>query len=98
MRVPMNDTDPDIEKVIIQMISRRTPAERLRMASSMFETGKRLVIAGLLQENPSFTKAQIRGRTFTKLYGDCFSPEEIVSISRNIPDIEFDQVGSRSAL
>lgn len=87
----MNDTSPEIEKHLAAMYASRSPAERLRMASSMFETAKKLVEAGLLNEQPSLTRPQIRARTFLRLYGDCFSRDEIKRIARVIPDMQLDE-------
>jgi hypothetical protein len=72
------------------MYASHTPVERLRMASSMFETAKELVEAGLLNEQPDLTRPQIRGRIFLRLYGDCFSGDEIKRIAREIPDMRLD--------
>jgi hypothetical protein len=87
----MNDTSPEIEKRLSAMYASRTPAERLRMASSMFETAKKLVEAGLLNEQPGLTRPQIRARTFLRLYGDCFSSGDIKRIVREIPDMQLDE-------
>ncbi len=84
----MSDPLPDIEKRILRMVSERSPVERLRMASSMFETGKRLVIAGLLMQNNSLNNAQLRARIFMRLYGDTFTREEIENIVQRIPHMQ----------
>jgi hypothetical protein len=72
----------------MDMIARKTPAERLRMASSMFESGKKLIVAGLAKEEPSLTGAQIRGRVFQRLYGDCFTLRKIREIASRLPEVE----------
>jgi hypothetical protein len=87
----MNDTTPGIEKRLAEMYASRTPAERLKMALGMFETAKKLVEAGLRNDHPGLSKAQIRGRTFVRLYGDCFSPDDIKRIARGIPDMQLDE-------
>ena len=86
----MSDTSHDIEERLIRMMIAKSPAERLRMASSMFETGKRLIVAGLLKENPSLNNAQIRARTFLRLYSDIFTSEEIKVIVQGIPNMQLD--------
>jgi uncharacterized protein YneF (UPF0154 family) len=87
----MNDTTPDIEQKLAQILAERTPTERLRMASSMFDTARKLMRAGLLHENPSLTEAQIRARMFVRMYGDCFSKEEIRKIMEHLPDMQWDE-------
>ena len=86
----MYDTPADIEKRIARMMAERTPAERLRMASSMFDAGKKLMTAGLLRENSTLNEAQLRARIFLRLYGDCFSHEEIERIMKRIPNMQLD--------
>jgi hypothetical protein len=86
----MNDTSPDIEKRMAEMMASRTPAERLRMASSMFDTAKILMEAGIRQENPSLSEAQIRARIFVRFYGDCYSKKEIVKIMKHLHNMQWD--------
>jgi hypothetical protein len=86
----MNDTPPEIEERMIQLISRKTPTERLKMASSMYDFAKKLVIAGLLLENKNLNEAQLRARTFIRMYSDCFTREEIERIVKHIPNMQLD--------
>ena len=86
----MSDTSVDIEKRMSEMIARRTPVERLKMASSMFDLGKKLMVAGLQQEYGSLNEAQIRARIFLRLYGDCYSQAEIERIVKRIPNMQLD--------
>lgn len=86
----MLDTSPDIEARVAKMMAERTPTERMRMASSMFQTAKTLMTVGLLQEDPSLNEAQIRARIFVRMYGDCFSREEIGKIMKSIPNMQLD--------
>lgn len=43
----MNDTDPQIAELVRQRLMERSGAERVMMASSMFETAKAMVLASL---------------------------------------------------
>jgi hypothetical protein len=43
----MKDTTPEIEKKYRQMLMAKSGAERVKMASSMFETAKKFVEASL---------------------------------------------------
>ena len=87
----MNDTSPDIEARVARMMAERTPTERLQMASSMFDTVKEIMRAGLLHENPSLNEAQLRARIFVRMYGDCFTREEIRKIMKSIPNMQWDE-------
>lgn len=86
----MNDTSLSIEKRMALMIASRTPVERLRMASSMFDLGKKLMKAGLQNENGLLNEAQLRTQMFLKLYGDCFTHAEIKRIVNTIPNMQLD--------
>ncbi len=86
----MNDTPLHIEKRMAEMIASRTPTERLKMASSMFDSGKKLMRAGLLKENGSLNEAQLRAKMFLRLYGDCFSKDEIRRIIDAMPNMQLD--------
>lgn len=86
----MNDTSSDIEKKMLQMISFRSPIERLKMMSDMFESGKKLVITGLQNENRSLNNAQIRAKTFYRIYGDYFSQDRTAVIVQKIPNMQAD--------
>jgi hypothetical protein len=88
---PLNsDTPLDIEKRMIGMIASKSPAERLRMASGMFDAGKKLVIAGLLMENSRLSEAQLRGRLLVRMYGDGFSREKLKTIAAGMPRMQLD--------
>lgn len=86
----MKDTNPDIEQRISSMMAAKSPAERLRMASSMFETCKALMRAGLLRKNPALDEAGLRGQIFLRLYGDEFTESEIGRIIDRIPNMRLD--------
>lgn len=83
----MNDTTPEIEKRMAAMMAARSPAQRLQMASDMFDAGRELLRAGLKNMNPSLTEEQLRGQIFLRLYGEDFSPEEIRRIVASIPNM-----------
>ena len=86
----MSDTILDIEERMSQMIAQRTPVERLRMASSMFDLGKRLIAAGLRKENGSLTESQLRTRIFLRLYSGSYAQAEIEKIVKRIPNMQLD--------
>ncbi|MBN2210759.1 MAG: hypothetical protein JW709_05120 [Sedimentisphaerales bacterium] len=84
----MNDTTSDMEKRMAAMMAARSPAERLRMASDMFDAGRELLRAGLKNHNPLITEDQLRTQVFLRLYGDDFSPEEIRRIASCLPNMQ----------
>jgi hypothetical protein len=63
----MNDTDPKIAELVRQRMLERSGAERVMMASGMFETAKAMVLASL----PSgLTEIEIKGLLVERFYGD----------------------------
>jgi hypothetical protein len=43
----VNDTSPEIEKMVAERYRRMTPDQRLRIASSMFETARAIIESSL---------------------------------------------------
>jgi hypothetical protein len=60
------------------------------MASRMYDSGRKLVIAGIQHGKPSLTAPQLRGQVFLRMYGGDFTVEERKSIIRQIPNMELD--------
>lgn len=86
----MDDTSPEIKKRMATMMAKKTPLERMQMASSMHETGMKLMRLGILDENPNLTEAQIRGHMFKRLYQNDFAPEEFKNIAAGLPNLELE--------
>ena len=80
----MRDTPLEIEMRMSAMFAERTPAERLCMATEMFGAGMALMKAGILQDNPAISEAEMRGMLFRRMYGDCFSAEECERIVEHL--------------
>jgi len=72
----MNDTSPQIEEKMREMIRAKTPEERLKMGCSMYDFSKQLVIHSILEREPSLSPAALRRELFLKFYGNDFDPEE----------------------
>jgi len=83
----MNDTNLDVEKRQAAMIAKLSPADRLRMANSMFESGRALVRIGLKQQNESISEAQLRAQIFLRLYGEDYSGTEKKRILTSLSSI-----------
>lgn len=63
----MNDTPPEIEERVREMMMARSGAERLVMGSSMFDAARRVVLASLPKDLP---EAELKRRLFERIYGE----------------------------
>jgi len=70
----MHDTPPEIYQKMHEMFQEKTPAERLKMGWSMYETSKYLVLRAIKEENPHISKAALRKELFLKFYENDFDP------------------------
>jgi hypothetical protein len=43
----MNDTSPEVERIVTERYRRMTPDQRMRIASSMFETARQIIESSL---------------------------------------------------
>jgi hypothetical protein len=86
----MNDTPEVVERQVMRMFARRSANERLRMASSMFDSARKLVEAGLRNDHPTLGPSQLRARMFVRLYGDCFGRAELEKIVAHIPNMQLE--------
>ncbi len=78
----MRDTPPEIEERMRVLYASKTPEERLRMVSSMYDAGIALLTAGIRQQQPDISDTELRGEIFRRMYYDCFSDEEMARIVR----------------
>ena len=62
----MNDTPPEIEKKVHEMMMARSGAERLIMGSSMFDTARSIVLASLPKD---LSDEELKHRLFERIYG-----------------------------
>lgn len=63
----MNDTPPEIEKRVREMVMARSGAERLIMGSSMFDAARKVVLASLPKDLP---EDELKRRLFERIYGE----------------------------
>jgi len=84
----MSDTSKEIEQRYKERLLSRTPLERLKMASRMYDSGRKLVIAGIQHGKHPLTASQLRGQVFLRMYGSDFTVEERERIIRRIPNME----------
>ena len=76
----MNDTSPDMESRYRAVIMERSGEERLKMGCSMFDAAKAMMQAGILDQNPHASPAEIRRALFMQLYGHEFDAESRAKI------------------
>ena len=82
----MKDTAPGIEAKFRELMMSRSPSERLAMACRMFEAGKSLIQAGILQEYGKLPPNELRRRTFLRLYAQDFAQGEKEQIAKWLAD------------
>jgi hypothetical protein len=70
----MRDTTPAADAQLGALLRGRTPGERVRMATAMFRSAKRLALAGLRYENAHRDPAAERLALLQRLYGDDLAP------------------------
>ncbi len=76
----MNDTSPEMEDRYRAIIMERSGEERLKMGCSMFDAAKALLRAGILNQNPQASSAEIRRALFLQLYGHEFDADSRAKI------------------
>jgi hypothetical protein len=62
----MNDTTPEIEKKVHEMMMERSGAERLIMGSAMFDLARKIVIASLPKD---LSDDEFKHQLFERIYG-----------------------------
>lgn len=68
----MRDTSPATEARYRAMLLERSGEDRLEMAGSMYASARALVIASILERDPSATPAALRQALFLRFYGHEF--------------------------
>jgi hypothetical protein len=66
----MNDTTPEIEKKVHEMMMARSGTERLLMGSAMFDLARKIVIASLPKD---LSDEEFKRRLFERIYGRALS-------------------------
>lgn len=62
----MNDTPPEIEAMVREMLMSRSGEERMIMGARMFDAAREMVIASLPKDLPP---AEFKRRLFERIYG-----------------------------
>jgi hypothetical protein len=63
----MNDTDPQVAKLVRRRLLERSGAERILMGSRMFDVAKAIVLASFPE---GLTNLEIKARLCERFYGD----------------------------
>lgn len=84
----MNDTDPKIAELVRQRLLERSGAERVMMASNMFETAKAMVLASF---PTGLSEIEIKGLLVERIYGDEVDARAFVEHLKSLDQTEQSQ-------
>jgi hypothetical protein len=62
----MNDTSPEIERMVHERIMARSGSERFVMGARMFDAARQMILASLPKDLPA---EELRARLFERVYG-----------------------------
>lgn len=62
----MNDTSPEVEEMVRQMLMSRSGEERFVMGALMFDAAREMIIASL---PPNLPPEEFKRRLFERIYG-----------------------------
>ena len=83
----MDDTLAKVEQRYREMLLSKSPAKRLKMASRMYDSARKLVIAGILKDRGYLDMPRLRAQLFLRMYGNDFSTTEKERIITKIPNM-----------
>ncbi len=86
----MDDTPTKIKQRYNEMLLSKSPLERLRMASRMYDSVRKLVISGIQNEGQQLDTSQLRGQLFMRMYGNDFKAADRERIINKIPNMQLD--------
>src|SRR5258706_14064178 len=66
----MNDTTPEVERLVREKIMARSGEERVVMGARMFDAAREMICASF---PPDLPKAEMKRRLFERLYGETFT-------------------------
>ena len=79
----MNDTEPEIERLVRRRLLERSGAERVEMGSRMFDLARARILASF---PPDLTPLEIKERLCERLYGDEIDMEGFRAHLRSLPE------------
>jgi len=80
----MNDTSPEVQKILDEFYAKLSGEERLLMGLEMFETARKIVLSSFPENLP---ENEIRKRLFLRFYGNDFSEEEKENILKRMDEV-----------
>lgn len=80
----MKDTSAEVEQRYREMLMSKSPGERLKMTSRMFDSARKLVMAGILKERGHIETPRLRAQLFLRMYGNDFTTVEREKIIKRI--------------
>ena len=87
----MNDTTPETERKYREMLLQRSGAERVKMGCSMFATARALVVASVLEQEPTASPAVLRRALFLRFYAADFDAATRAGIAARLGGDEAEQ-------
>ena len=84
----MNDTPTKIKQLYNEMLLSKSPSERLRMASRMYDSVKKLAISGIVNERQHLDQPRLRRELFLRIYGNDFPATDRERIMKKIPNMK----------
>ncbi len=67
---PHSDTSPEAELVQLEILRKKTPAEKLQMVSRLNATLRTLMLSGIAMRHPDFSEEQRRRKMMDQLLGE----------------------------
>jgi len=64
------DTSPEAEEVLLDLLRRKTAAEKMRMVNQLNTRMRRAVLCGLQQRHPQMTEKQLKRKLADILLGE----------------------------
>ena len=86
----MDDTPAKMKKLYNEMLLSKSPLDRLRMASRMYDSVKKLAISGILKERRHLDPPRLKRELFLRIYGNDFPASDRERIMKKIPNMQSD--------
>ena len=82
----MHDTPVKIRQLYNDMLLSKSPLERLRMVSRMYDSVKKFAISGILKERQYLDPPRLRKELFLRIVGSDFSTSDRERINKIKPN------------
>jgi hypothetical protein len=80
----MSDTSEATRAQLAALYASRSAGDRLRMATSLFATAKRLATAGIRRDAADLDERGVRSMLLLRLHGDVLSEAEQAAVIRSL--------------